>query len=148
MVWPSSCTLNPVFEKRMPRYLVFLGTRGGSFVYDDLKKAQAFLKSQKDWLSVSFWQPGPIVHDIPRGYELTLTEGSDNISYADLARGCVQIVEEDGGRKWTNQGVGFIALGGKSVKPLPLSTAVILMQGLFAHYFPWTWQMGRNHNWW
>lgn len=80
MVWPSSWSLNPLFVKRMPHALLFLARRSASYVYNDLRLAAAYLDSQDDWMSVSYWQPGPIVDDIPKGYVLTLTEGSDTIS--------------------------------------------------------------------
>lgn len=59
------------------------------------------------------------------------------ISYDDLARGMVQMAEEEGGHKWVGKGVGLKATGNVKVNWLPLIR--FLVSGIVAYYSPAAW---------
>jgi len=120
--------------------------RAGFHVLRDLRLAAEYLRGF-EWIPVSFWQPGPIVKDEARGVRLTATEGFDIISYADVARGIVKIVEENDGM-WIGKEVGFVAVGGKKVKGLPPSTFIWMLIGLLGYYMPSLWWVGRRRGLW
>ena len=103
---------------------------------------------------MGIWAPGALVNDEPRGIELTLTDGGGNISYADLARAMVAMVEDgDAEKKWTGRGkemkhVGMVPLGGKAVAGMTGDVYLKLLQGLLACYAPELWRMGNRRGWW
>jgi oxidoreductase AflX len=146
LVWPSSAALNPAFKKRLPAAMRAIASRAAFHVLRDLRLAAEYLRGF-EWIPVSFWQPGPIVKDQTRGMSLTAEEGSDVISYADVARGIVKIVEEGDGM-WIGKEVGFVALGGKKVKSLPPSTFIWMLVGLLGYYMPSLWLAGRKRGLW
>lgn len=145
LIFPSSAILNPAFEHRVSKLTRAIGLRAGSHVLGDLRLAAEYLQPF-DWIPISYWQPGPIVKDQARGVELTLDEGFDLISFADVAQGIIDIVERDEGQ-WIGKQVGFRATG-KDVKPLPPSTLIWLISGLTGHYFPSGWRFVRRRGWW
>jgi hypothetical protein len=146
LVWPSGALLNPAFDKRIPAAMRAVALRAAFHVLQDCGLAAEYLRGFQ-WIPVSFWQPGPIVKDEARGVSLTADEGFDVISYADVARGIVKIVEEDDGM-WIGKEVGFVALGGKKVKSLPPSTFVWVLVGLLGYYMPSLWRVGRKMGLW
>ncbi|KUJ08383.1 uncharacterized protein LY89DRAFT_764479 [Mollisia scopiformis] len=142
LVWPSSAALNPAFEKRIPAALRAVALRAAFHVLQDLRLAAEYLGGF-EWSPVSFWQPRPIVKDEARGVSLTAEKRFDLISYADVARGIVKIVEEGDGM-WIGKEVGFVALGGKKVKNLPPSTFIWILAGLLGYCVPSLWLAGRK----
>ncbi|MCJ1371892.1 hypothetical protein MMC20_003112 [Loxospora ochrophaea] len=122
LIWPGSSSLVKEWETngRTPRFVYPVIHSAMFYVYQDLEFALEYLKGQ-EWIPVGIWAPGALVNDEPRGIELTLTDGGGNISYADLARAMVAMVEDgDAEKKWTGRGkemkhVGMVPLGGKAV---------------------------------
>lgn len=88
-------------------------------IYEDLRKSIKYLKEQS-WIPLITAEPPALIKDIPRGYELSQEEVMPGISYDDLARGMVQMAEEDGGNKWVGKGVGIKATGKVKMDYLPL----------------------------
>ena len=88
-------------------------------VYEDLRKSIKYLKEQS-WIPLITAEPPALIKDISRGYELSQEEVMPGISYDDLARGMVQMAEEDGGHKWVGKGVGIKATGKVKMDYLPL----------------------------
>ena len=105
-------------------------------MYGDLSKSIEYLK-ERSWIPLITAEPGALTQDIPRGYELSLDEVSPGVSYDDLARGMVQMAEEDGGRRWVGKGVGIKATG--DVKIGYLSLIWYLAVGLLSYYSPAAW---------
>lgn len=105
-------------------------------MYGDLRKSVEFLKAQS-WIPLITAEPPALTQDISRGYELSQDEVTPGISYDDLARGMVQMAEEDGGQKWVGKGVGIKATGTVKMNYLPLIR--YLFTGLIAYFLPAVW---------
>ncbi|MCJ1302014.1 hypothetical protein MMC08_004815 [Hypocenomyce scalaris] len=67
------------------------------------------------------------------------------LSYDDLARGMVQMAEEDGGHKWVGKGVGVGATGDVKNDIGPLIKYKIT--GLIAYFFPAGWRFCNGRLW-
>ncbi len=135
LVFLSSASLNPTFSGPQPRLLHWVLQRGCYYVYGDLRKSIAYLKEQP-WIPLITAEPPALTNDISRGYELSLGEVTPGISYDDLARGMVQMAEEDG-HKWVGKGVGVKATGNVKINYLPLIW--YLVSGLIAYFSPAAW---------
>ncbi len=105
-------------------------------MYGDLRKAIEYLKEQS-WIPLITAEPPALTKDISRGYELSLDEVTAGISYDDLARGMVQMAEEEGGRKWVGKGVGIKATGDVKIDYMPLIRYLVV--GLSSCYSPAVW---------
>ena len=136
LVLLSSAHLNPTFVEATPRLLHWVLDRGAFYVYEDLKKAIPYLK-QQSWIPLIIAEPPGLIKDISRGHQLSLKEVSPTVSYEDLARGMVQMAEEEGGRKWVGRGVGVKATGKVEMNILPLIWYISV--GLISYYTPAAW---------
>lgn len=144
LVFLSSASLNPRLDEATPRILDWVLERGAWYIYGDLKEAIAYLKEQT-WIPLITAEPPGLVKDVPSGYELSEDEVSALVSYDDLARGMVQMAEEDGGRKWVGKGVGIKATGKVKKDVWPLIK--YLATGLIAYYVPSVWRLGNGMFW-
>ena len=136
LVFLSSASLNPTFYEATPQLGHWVLSRGCYYIYGDLRVAIGYLKEQS-WIPLITAEPPALTHDIPRGYELSQDEVMTGISYDDLARGMVQMAEEEGGRKWVGKGVGLKATGNVKINYLPLIH--YLVSGTIAYYSPAAW---------
>ena len=136
LVFLSSASLNPTFWNAQPWPAHWLLERALYYVYGDLRESIEYLKEQS-WIPLITAEPPGLTHDIPRGYELSQDEVTPGISYDDLARGMVQMAEEEGGRKWVGKGVGLKATGKVKMNVLPLVR--YLFSGFIAYYSPAAW---------
>ena len=100
------------------------------------EKAIDYLKEQP-WIPLITAEPPALTKDISRGYELSQDEVTPGISYDDLARGMVQMAEEEDGQKWVGKGVGIKATGNVKMEYLPLTW--YLFVGLIAYFSPAVW---------
>lgn len=138
LVFLTSASLNPTFSESTPRLLHWVLERGCYYIYEDLRKSIKYLKEQS-WIPLITAEPPALIKDIPRGYELSQEEVMPGISYDDLARGMVQMAEEDGGHKWVGKGVGIKATGKVKMDYLPLIW--YLVTGLVAYFSPAAWRL-------
>ncbi len=138
LVFLSSASLNPTFSEATPRLLHWVLEHGCCYVYGDLRKAIEYLKEQS-WIPLITAEPPALTKDISRGYELSLDKVMAGISYDDLARGMVQMAEEEGGRKWVGKGVGIKATGNVKIDYLPLIWYLVV--GLISYYSPTIWRV-------
>ena len=136
LVFLSSASLSPTFSEDMPRLLHWVLERGSFYVYGDLRKSIEYLKEQS-WIPLITAEPGALTNDISRGFELSQDKVSPGVSYDDLARGMVQMAEEDGGHKWVGKGVGIKATGSVKIHVLPLLW--YQFAGLIAYCSPAVW---------
>ncbi|MCJ1457799.1 hypothetical protein MMC28_008168 [Mycoblastus sanguinarius] len=148
LVFLSSASLNPQLSKNTPlvvqQVVHWVLERGCYYVYGDLAKAIGYLKQQK-WVPLITAEPPGLVKDISRGFELSLEEVSAFISYDDLARGMVQMAEDDGGRKWVGKGVGIKSTGAVKQDVWPLIKFQVA--GLIAYFLPAVWRAGNGRLW-
>ena len=144
LVFLSSACLNPHFVEATPRMVTWVIERGNYYVYGDLRKAIRYLKGQP-WIPLITAEPPILVKDIARGYELSQDEVTTFISYDDLARGMVQMAEEDSGQKWFGKGVGIKGTG--NVKKDFWTPFKYQVTGLIGYFFPAIWRFGNGRLW-
>lgn len=136
LVFLSSASLNPTFSEATPWLAHWVLERGCYYVYGDLRESIKYLK-EHSWIPLITAEPPGLTNDISRGYELSPDEFSPLISYDDLARGMVQMAEEEGGHKWVGKGVGLKATGKVKIHVLHLIWYLIV--GLITYYSPAAW---------
>ena len=122
---------------QVPRILRNILYCAMSNVYDDLKAAETFYRSQDDWLSTIFIKPGALTHDAQKGHEINNDIAKSPISFLDLAAGMIEIADEDGDR-YDGKAVAINATS-KDVA-FPLDSPLLLIKGLIVHFLPWTWR--------
>lgn len=144
LVFLSSASLNPRLIGDAPWITQWVVERANYHVYGDLAKAIAYLKEQT-WIPLITAEPPALVKDISSGYELSQDGLSGLVSYDDLARGMVQMAEEDGGKKWVGKGVGIKATGNVKKDVLPLIKYEVV--GLLVYFFPFVWRFGYGRFW-
>ena len=150
VVFLSSASLNPRFSAEVPRLMRWILGTALFYVYDDLRKALAYLREEAPWIPLIEAQPPALVKDVVRGFELRepRVEGpTPFLSYEDLARAMVNMVEADqDGKKWIGKSVGICGVT-KDVKAdvLPLIKYNII--GLIGYFFPSLWRMGNGRLW-
>ena len=84
-------------------------------VYNDLEKAEVYMRAQEDWPSSTFVMPGGISHDVQRGHELSLTEQPTFVGFLDVAAAMIEVADEEGGR-WKGQDVSLVLKGGQKAR--------------------------------
>jgi putative NADH-flavin reductase len=136
LVLLSSATIDDHLARDMPGWFRPIMLTAASYVYDDLKRAEALLRSHEDWLSTIFIKPAGLSPDVPRGHRLTLDEEESFISYMDLAAGMIEAASDEEGR-YHGRNVGVVnAKRGVGAK-FPKGTPLTILLGLTRHYFPW-----------
>lgn len=104
-----------------------------SFVYDDLRVAEKFLREYEDYISMTFIKPGGLVHDAQKGHQLSMERQQTPLGWLDLAAGMVEVADAE-----------VDVLDMKNVSVLPNATDVkfpwqapfVLAQGLLVRFFP------------
>jgi nucleoside-diphosphate-sugar epimerase len=104
-------------------------------VYDDLKIAEAYLRTQEDWLTSTFVMPGGIVHDVQKGHELSTSKQQTFVSFLDVAAAMIEVADEEGER-WDGASVSLVLKGGQRAR-IEWWAPLILGKGLVLSYFPW-----------
>ncbi|OJJ77429.1 hypothetical protein ASPBRDRAFT_36654 [Aspergillus brasiliensis CBS 101740] len=130
----SSATIDPYLSRNMPWWFHPIMIRAGSYVYDDLRVQEKFLRAQEDWLTTIYIKPGGLAVDKPRGYRLDFDRETSFIAYIDLAAAMVEAVEDVDGR-YDFKNVSVVNTGRSAA--FPLGTPLCILYGLLSHYFPW-----------
>ncbi|KAI9633747.1 uncharacterized protein MKK02DRAFT_28520 [Dioszegia hungarica] len=114
-------------------------------VYDDLEAAIKLLQ-QAPWVPLIIACPGGIVHDQVHEVELSgdINEASPLLSYADLARGMIQMAQSKG--NWEGKYVAMKVNKGKKIQGNPLALLRYLLPNLLASLCPPLWWWGKD--WW
>ncbi|KAL4945004.1 hypothetical protein BDV06DRAFT_232180 [Aspergillus oleicola] len=137
LVVVSSASLEPSFCSDIPAPVHWVLTTAASYLYRDLAAAEAFLRAQSGWLSVTFVKPGGLVHDQRRGHEVRLDRAQTPLSFLDLAAGMIEVAEAEDDRYHM-----------RSVSVVPTSNQVrfpwdgvyYAFTGLLFHFLPWTYR--------
>ncbi|KAL4917424.1 hypothetical protein BDW62DRAFT_201856 [Aspergillus aurantiobrunneus] len=137
LVMISSASLEPSFCDDVPAAVHWVLKTAVSHLYRDLAAAEAFLRSQSDWLSATFVKPGGLVHDEARGHEVRLDKAQTPLSFLDLAAGMVEVAEAADGR-YHMRSVSVIPTS-KQVK-FPWDGVYYAFTGLLFHFLPWTYR--------
>ncbi|RMZ74760.1 hypothetical protein DV737_g5766, partial [Chaetothyriales sp. CBS 132003] len=112
LVLLSSATIDDYLSRKIPYFRPIM-LRAASNIYEDLRRTEAFLRSQEDWLTTIYIKPGGLSCDIQRGHKLSLHEEETFLSYMDLAAGMLEAANDTTGQ-WDGKNVGVINAGQKA----------------------------------
>lgn len=132
LVLLSSATIDDHLSRKIPYFRPIM-LRAASNVYEDLIRAERFLRTQEDWLSTIYIKPGGLSIDIQRGHKLTLDDEETFLSYLDLAAGMLEAAN-DPSNCWDGRNVGVVNANGKA--KFARGTPECIFYGLLRHYFP------------
>ena len=136
LVLLSSATIDNYLSRDMPKWFRPVMLAAASHVYEDLRRTEAILRAEADWLSTVFIKPAGLSLDVSRGHRLTLDEEESFISYLDLAAGMIEAADDEEGR-YDGRNVGVVnAKRGVGAK-FPRGTPMCIWLGLVRHFFPW-----------
>jgi putative NADH-flavin reductase len=135
LVLLSSATIDDHLARGMPGWFRPIMLAAASHVYRDLQLAEAFLRSQADWVSTIYIKPAGLSPDVSRGHKLSLDEEESFISYLDLSAGMIEAAQDEEGR-YDQRNVAVVnATRGVGAK-FPRGTPMCILMGLMRHFFP------------
>ncbi|KAF2209152.1 hypothetical protein CERZMDRAFT_114104 [Cercospora zeae-maydis SCOH1-5] len=129
----SSATVDDHLARKMPWWFRPIMLTAASHVYKDLELTEQFLRSQKDWVSTVFINPGGLSVDIQRGHKLNFDDEESFISYLDLAAAMIEAAEEKEGI-YDMKNVSVTNTNGAA--KFPPGTPKCILMGLLRHFFP------------
>ncbi|KAH9891438.1 NADH(P)-binding-domain-containing protein [Xylariomycetidae sp. FL2044] len=132
----SSSSLDDHLNRHEPRFFHKILLTGVHHTYADIGVAERLLRAESGWISSTFMKPGGLVHDEPKGHELTTDRAYPWTSFADLAGAMVELADEEGDR-WDQKNV---SVRPKSAARIGWSSLWTLAKGLVNYYLPWTYQ--------
>lgn len=135
LVLLSSATIDDHLARRMPGWFRPIMLTAASHVYEDLRLAEAYLRSHEDWVSTIFIKPGGLSPDISRGYQLSLDEEESFISYLDLSAAMIEAADNEDGR-YDGMNVGVVNKKRGVGAKFPKGTPLCIFMGLCRHFFP------------
>lgn len=133
LVLLSSSSTDHRLLTAMPPFLRNTIYRAFSHTYDDLKKAEKYIRSKEDLIAATFVKPGALTNQPQVGHELSLDQSKSPLSYLDLAAGMIEIADDSSGR-YDMQGVAVNSTG---KVPFPWEAPIKIVKGLLCHFFPW-----------
>lgn len=131
----SSASLDDYLCRDMPRFVHWMLLACASHVYADLRKAEAYLRSQESWITSVFIKPGGLVHDKQKGHALSTEKQQTFLSFLDMAAGMVEVADAEDD-KWDMKNVSVLPTA-KDVK-FEWMAPINLVKGLLCHFFPST----------
>ena len=144
----SSQSLNPRAKDEIPALMLWLLHQAAWYVYKDVENAIEYLKSFP-WIPLILAELGGLLNEAPNkeGVRVSEHEYSGFISYVDLAKGMVLMVEEGQDEKWVGKEVGIVVGKEPSVWKR-MALARWLLPGLLASWTPTLWRMGTRLGAW
>jgi putative NADH-flavin reductase len=130
----SSASLEPSLCGNLSSVFHWVVTHANSYTYEDLRRAEALLRAEQDWLSSIFIKPGGLSVDKPRGHKLNLHQQETFISYMDLAGAMIEAGSDPEGR-YDMKNVSVNNVGGSA--KMPSSLPLLCLTGLMRWAFPW-----------
>ncbi|EXJ89634.1 hypothetical protein A1O3_02701 [Capronia epimyces CBS 606.96] len=134
LVLLSSATIDDHLSRKIPRFRPIM-LRAASNVYEDLRRAEAFLRAQEHWLTTVYIKPGGLSCDIERGHKLTLHDEETFLSYLDLAAGMLEAADDPSGQ-WDGKNVGVVNADPRRKAKFARGTPECIFWGLVRHYCP------------
>lgn len=135
LVLLSSATIDDHLARKMPFWFRPVMLTAGSHVYRDLRIAEAYLRTQEDWVTTIYIKPGGLSVDVARGFQLNFDEEESFISYFDLSAAMIEAAI-DGEGKYDFKNVSVVnKVRGVGAK-FPRGTPWCIFIGLCRHYFP------------
>jgi len=130
----SSAAMDERFWRNVPALVHKFVYAAHSYIYDDLARAETYLRQYEDWLDMTFVMPGGLTHDVQQGHELSAEYQQTYISFLDLAAGMIEVA--DGDTKWEGKHVSVVLQGGRQAR-LELWAPVDMGMGILYYLFPW-----------
>lgn len=128
----SSAVINDKLSRETPRVVRKLLYTSFSHVYADLEKAEKYYRLHRTWLTVTFIQPGGLVHDAPCGHTLSTEREHTFLSYADLAAGFIEAANFNDKYDW--KCVSVLPTGKTRIN---WTSPISMMRGLLWAMMPW-----------
>lgn len=129
----SSATIDDYLARSMPWWFRPIMLTAASHVYDDLRKAEGFLRAHSDWVTTIFIKPGGLSVDVQRGHKLDLDHEESFISYLDLSAAMIEAADSPEGL-YDMRNVSVVNKNGAAA--FPLGTPMCILMGLARHFFP------------
>ncbi|KND91133.1 Averufin oxidase A [Tolypocladium ophioglossoides CBS 100239] len=129
----SSATIDNHLSSKMPWLVRTLLLTSASYVYEDLRRTEDFLRTHQDTVTTIFIKPGGLSVDKQRGHRLDFDHEESFISYLDLAAAMIEAVDDLDGR-YDMKNVGVVNTNGSA--RLPPGTPWCILTGLLRHYLP------------
>lgn len=135
----SAAPVNPILVEKIPSFPRWLVTRAFSHVYADLHIAEQMYRNEKDWLSVTFVQPGGLTQGPMQGHLLHHGDGPQTafLSYLDLAGAMIEVARRGPSEEY--DWVAISSTSGKALRPKLHIILPLVFKGLLAHFFPGLW---------
>ena len=130
----SSASLDEKFWSTVPSFVHNVMYAANSHIYDDLARAETYLRQHEDWLDMTFVMPGGLSHDVRQGHELSAERQQTFISFLDLAAGMVEVADADA--RWEGKHVSVVLKEGRKAR-IEWWAPVLLGKGLLCYAFPW-----------
>ncbi|KAH6621974.1 hypothetical protein C7974DRAFT_214213 [Boeremia exigua] len=104
-------------------------------IYEDLGRAETYLRQHEDWLDMTFMMPGALEHDVQLGHELS-TERHHvyYISYWDCAAGMIEVADSEG--QYEGKHVSIVLKPGLKT-PFLWSRVPFLLLRILCYVCPW-----------
>ncbi|KAF2232866.1 putative NAD-dependent epimerase/dehydratase [Viridothelium virens] len=129
----SSSTFDSHLSRHMPWFFKQILLISASNVYNDLRRTEAFLRSEQDWVTSIIIKPGGLAVDVQRGHELNFDHDESFVSYLDLAAAMIEAADDPTGR-YDLKKVSVVNTNGGA--KFPSGTPLCILAGLLRHFFP------------
>jgi oxidoreductase AflX len=130
----SSASLDEKFWTGAPAPVHSIMYAANVHIYDDLKRAESYLRKHEEWLDMVFVMPGGLTHDVQQGHQLSTERQQTFISFLDLGAAMIEIADAEGGR-WDGGHVSVVLKEGRKAR-IEWWALVVLGKGLLFYLCP------------
>lgn len=134
LVMLSSASMDDRFWTDTPAFVHSMLYAANFNIYEDLRRAETYLRSQGDWIKCAFMMPGGIVHDVQKGHELSTRRQQTFVSFLDLGAAMVELADDEEGR-WNGENVSVVLSDGQKAR-IWWWAPVVLGKGLVIYFVP------------
>lgn len=133
----SSASLDESMSADTPPVVHSVLSTAVSYLYDDLEKAEIYLRARGDWISTIFMKPGGLVKDKQGGHRLSLHNAKTPLSFLDLAAGMIEVADSQD-NQYDMKNVSVLPTA--SHVAFPWEGVYFVFTGLCYHFMPWTYR--------
>lgn len=131
----SSASTDHSLMSSVPSFLRNLLYCANFHVYEDLKRAEKYLKTHSSIVTTTFVKPGALSHDEQRGHILSFSQAISPVSFLDLAAGMIEIADSLEGSLYHGRAVAVNSTS-RNVA-FPRKAPGVLFRGILCFLFPW-----------
>lgn len=103
------------------------------YIYEDLIRAEQYLRQRSDWIDAVYFKPGGISEDVASGHILSTAKSKTWVSFWDVTAGMVQIADD--GDRYHGKSV---SVHGKRKARAQTENFPMLLKGLLIYLLPFT----------